>query len=717
MNFNRVYVCEKNELVNALVAALDSGFKKEGQYFTNGIDAIIGCVGHMLKIAPPESHDESLKKWSLDTIPFYFPQLKYETEKSKSVKLKAIYDLMFKAKTIVHVGDPDDEGQLIIDELIRAKNINKPVLRLLINDNNIDVVRRELARMQDNKKFEHLGYQASARGKADYFYGLNFTRLFTLLAKNYNGVLSVGRVQTAIFTIIFIREQQFYNFVPSDFYKIYALADISNKSIKFNYINRASDTVDDSKRLINIDEVKNICSDLSLYKTGQVLNKEVNTKKTPPPLPYNIIVLQSDCYKMFDYTPKQVKDITQSLREKYRAITYNRSDCQYLNDEHFADAKGVLNQISKNLPSTANIVAATDSSIKSRAFNSKKTSAHHAIIPTMNSVDISQFTEQELNVYKIICRNYLIQFLPALEEEVTKLTISIGDYKFSTTSSRVVEPGFTTIYKSGATREKEETTDIDDTNNDDLSSVQIGDTLQIGRTGYEVRQTAPLPLYRMNTLLDDLPVFAKYVKDPALKQLLIERDKDKKGEHGGIGTPATRDEIIDILFTRKMVEFNGKNIVTTDVGKQFYAMLPDEVKDLDLTALWYSDQRNINTAEDVEKFVENVYSKVAEICNKFKNESVSFSIETTAQPNATGKKTRTRAPKGQGKVKAASKGQGVSSNRGKVLDMDCPTCAKGKLRRIENKAKKQFFYGCSNFPDCKASFPEFDNKPYIKGNI
>ncbi|MGD9569828.1 MAG: DNA topoisomerase [Sedimentibacter sp.] len=706
MNYNRVYVCEKNELVNALVAALDSGFKKEGQYYTNGTDAIVGCVGHMLKIAPPESHDENLKKWSLESLPFYFPNLKYETEKSKSVRLKAIYDLMYKAKTIVHVGDPDDEGQLIIDELIRAKKINKPVLRLLINDNNVDIVRRELSRMEDNKKFEHLGYQASARGRADYFYGLNFTRLFTLLAQNYNGVLSVGRVQTAIFTIIFIREQQFYNFVPSDFYKIYAIADISNHAIKFNYINRPVDSIDESKRLINLEEVKAICTNLSNFKNGKVLNKEVNVKKTPPPLPYNIIVLQSDCYKMFEYSPKQVKDITQSLREKYRAITYNRSDCQYLNDEHFADAKGVLNQIATNLPSTAKIVAATDSNIKSRAFNSKKTSAHHAIIPTMNNVDTSSFTEQELNVYKIICRNYLIQFLPPLEEEVTKVTISIGEYSFSATSTRVIQAGFTTIYKSGATREKEETTDSDDTSNDDLSMVQIGDTLQIGKTGYDIRQTAPLPLYKMNTLLDDLPVFAKYVKDPALKQLLIERDKDKKGEHGGIGTPATRDEIIDILFTRKMVEFQRKNIVTTDVGKQFYAMLPDEVKDLDLTALWYSDQRNINSADDVEKFVENVYSKVAEICNKFKNETVTFSVSSDDKAGATtGKKSKTKA-----------KGQGSSGNRGKVLDMDCPTCAKGKLRRIENKAKKQFFYGCTNFPECKATFPEFDKKPYIKGN-
>lgn len=721
--YNKVYVCEKNELVEALVSALPAGFKKQGHFYSDGKDAIVGCIGHMIGIAPPDFHDENLKKWSLDTLPFYFDELKYQTDKSKKDRLKVIYDLLGKANSIVHVGDPDDEGQLIVDELIRAKRIKKPVQRLLINDINEEYVRKELTRMKDNNDLVHLGFQAMARAQADYYYGLNLTRLFTKVANN-GSVLSVGRVFTAIFSMIYMRENQNINFIASDYYRVFSICEVAEGIIKFNYVKHQDDETDDSKskRLINLDQVKQLCEKLAKNQSAEVIKKEIKPKITQPPLPYNLLVLQSDCYKQFGYSPKQVKEITQGLREKYKAITYNRSDCQYLNDEHFEEADLVLNTIGNNLPTTLAIIQSADATIKSRAFNSKKTSAHHAIIPTKNKVNTANFTDEELNVYKIICRNYMIQFLPPLEEEVTTLTIQIDDRFFTASKTKLIKAGFTKIYKTGATREKDIeddglNTESMDESSLDLNSLNQGDFITLNTVDYDVCKTEPLPLYTMNTLLDDLPHFSKYVKDPSLKKLLIERDKDKKGEHGGIGTPATRDEIIDNLFKRNVIELKAKKIVTTELGKEFMKILPEEVVNADLTALWYQQQLDIRNEEDVKKFVKNVHGSITDICNKIKGQDITFNAPSNVANNANSTPKKGRGASSGTKAKTATKSSTATTkapSKGSVTDIDCPTCNKGKLRRIKNNANQKFFYGCTCFPECKASYAEFDNKPYIK---
>lgn len=647
---SRLFIAEKPELARAIVDGLDGG-KRVGNYYQCGDDIVTWCIGHMLDLYEPGDFDERYKKWNLDDLPIKTP-IRYRPKASTKEQLDTILMLIEQADTLVHAGDNDPEGQLIVDEILEYAGNTKPVKRFLTNDNNTKIVKKALANMKDNSEYYTLYQAALARSVADQRYGFNLSRLYTLLAQNkgYNGSLIVGRVLTPILGLIVRRDRANANHEKAYYYQVSGEFMFKGEAFTAKYVVPNDAPVDDKNRINDRDYASGIaqaCNDQS----AKIANTESRIKTESAPLPYNMLRLQADAANEFNYKPDKVMQITQDLRQKYRLITYNGSDCQYLNEEQHEDAPNVLEAIAKTVNDYGSVIEKTDASLKSRAFNNDNVTAHHAIIPTEASVNIDTLSEPEQNIYKLIAKRYIAQFYPKHEYSETVIQVSVGDHLFSTKSKQTLNNGWRVLFH-------QENDHDDDLSPLDLSYLAQHDEGRCTLANVIDKETKPPALYTMSTLLLDLTRVAKYMNDAKKKALLIEKDKDKKGENGGIGTPRTRDQRIMRLFELGFIKEDGKHIVSTDIGQGVIDALPVEVTAPDMTALWHEQQLLIEKGDIT--------------CNSFLEELWVF-IE--------------------GQISAMTTGDlSITIPNGTDLEASCPKCG-GELRTISGKSTR---YVCGN---------------------
>lgn len=567
----KLVIAEKPELAKDIAHAILHNMKYNDGVMYDDTYTVISSFGHLFKLYNPEDYDLNLKQWRLDTLPISFDNWKRKPDEDKKHRIEQIQELMKQADCIINAGDPDDEGQLLIDEIIEYFGYDKPVYRVYVNDNIAENIRHEFANLKDNRDCINNGKAAYARQMADICFGINESRLVSI--HNHHR-LSVGRVQTPTLGLIVRRDEAIANHIKQKYYELIAKYDVQEYgTVDFKLRHNKDiygDKIEDKSKLESIS--RSIAS-------SAVCKTTIKAVKNNPPLPYNHTKLCGDMSKRFGYKLNEVNTILQTLRDKYKAITYNRTDCQYLKEEHYEQAPQVLPIVFENIGKEY----PCDTSIHSSCFNDKNVSAHHGIIPQKKQVDISQMTEKERNVYISICERYIMQFLPPQECEESVSIIDLGRcgqlvYK----AKRLINSGFKEYFSDG--------------DNDAFSKVflpQGEHTVKLKGTDIQEKETAPPRPYNDQTLIDDMASVAKYVTDPAIKKILIEKDKDKKGEHGGIGTVATRVAVIETLFKRKYVERKGKSIVSTQLGREFYHLLPDNIKTPDITAKWWLLQEEI----------------------------------------------------------------------------------------------------------------------------
>ncbi|EHO4943880.1 DNA topoisomerase III, partial [Campylobacter coli] len=537
----KLFIAEKPELGRAIAEGLDGNYKSGEGYIQKGDNIVTWAFGHILELAKPEEYDEKYKLWKLEDLPLPIKEFKYLPKKESKKQLKIICDLIHSDKitSIVNCGDADDEGQILVDEIIQYSKTSKPVFRVLINDLTPKAVKEEIAKIKPNADFKGMSERGFARSQADWIVGINLTRAYTIMARKngYEGILSVGRVQTPILALIVNRDKEFENFKSINYYSLLGDFNINNNTIKARL--KTEDKILDENLA---KEIKESCENQNAK-----INLKIENKKEYPPLPYNLLVLQAECAKLFGFSPDKTLEITQILREKHKAITYNRSDCQYLPETMFEQAPNILNIIKENLNSNDEIQALIDSSdltIKSKAFNDANISAHYGIIPTQNKIS-SQLTQDELVVYNLIAKRFIIQFFHPREYQTTTINLEVNQRIFTATQNKTTKSGFRSLWQNIDSEEEQENNENDI---NDLSILKNGDIAKCSLIQIEKKQTKPRPYYTMTTLLKDLNSVAKYVSDERIKKLLIEKDKDKKGESGGIGTPATRSNHIKTLI-------------------------------------------------------------------------------------------------------------------------------------------------------------------------
>ncbi|EAI2588723.1 DNA topoisomerase III, partial [Campylobacter coli] len=672
----RLFIAEKPELGKAIAEGLDGNYKSGEGYIQKGDNIVTWAFGHILELAKPEEYDEKYKLWKLEDLPLPIKEFKYLPKKESKKQLKIICDLIHSDKitSIVNCGDADDEGQILVDEIIQYSKTSKPVFRVLINDLTPKAVKEEIAKIKPNADFKGMSERGFARSQADWIVGINLTRAYTIMARKngYEGILSVGRVQTPILSLIVNRDKEFENFKSINYYSLLGDFNINNNTIKARL--KTEDKILDENLA---KEIKESCENQNAK-----INLKIENKKEYPPLPYNLLVLQAECAKLFGFSPDKTLEITQILREKHKAITYNRSDCQYLPETMFEQAPNILNIIKENLNSNDEIqalIASSDLTIKSKAFNDANISAHYGIIPTQNKIS-SQLTQDELVVYNLIAKRFIIQFFHPREYQTTTINLEVNQRIFTATQNKTTKSGFRSLWQNVDSEEEQENNENDI---NDLSILKNGDIAKCSLIQIEKKQTKPRPYYTMTTLLKDLNSVAKYVSDERIKKLLMEKDKDKKGESGGIGTPTTRSNHIKTLIEREYIEVSKdkKQIIkSTKKGRDLIKLSPKSLITPDMTALWFEQQKMIEISElRREQFLEEITKEViSEIQRIDKNQE--FKILD-------------------------------NENKPKI---QCPQCNKGFLQRIKSKNGNSWWWGCSEFKQgCKAMYYDDNGKPKI----
>ncbi len=598
----RLFIAEKPSLGRALADVLPKPLRKsEGAIVAANGDTVTWCIGHLLEQAEPEAYDPAFKKWSHQHLPIIPAKWQLNAKKKTAQQLKTVIKLIKQADQLVHAGDPDREGQLLVDEVIHfagvGKNKVESVQRCLISDLNAAAVKRAVMSLKPNREFMSLSISALARSRADWLYGINLTRAYTLQGQKagYNGVLSVGRVQTPVLGLVVRRDQEINSFVSRAYFQVWAnLQTESGEQFKAKWLpsKDCEAHLDDQGRNLSKPLAENVAKRIS-NKPAVVSKLKRQLKKQSAPLPYNLSALQIDCSKAFGLSAKQVLDTCQTLYERHKLISYPRSDCRHLPLEHFSQAQALVKVIQSNAKfsneseklfgESSDSAKVLNIKQKSRAWNDAKVSAHHAIIPTLRKLS-SGLNAIEEKIYRLICRNYLAQFMPVHEFYAVEVEVAIATGKFSAKAKEQVAFGWRVMFGSNKSHESAmQSSSISGEDDDPVQKIPLlekGQALRSLIAEVLEKQTSPPKSYTDASLLAAMTGISKHVIDPDLRKILRETD--------GLGTEATRAGIIELLFKRGFLRRKAKTIYATPTGRALIEALPEVATQPDLTARWES---------------------------------------------------------------------------------------------------------------------------------
>ena len=602
----RLFIAEKPSLARAIADVLPKpqsrgdGFIKCGEN-----DYVTWCVGHLLEQAEPEAYNPIFKQWRLEHLPIIPDKWQLIPRKDVAKQLKTVEKLIHQADELVNAGDPDREGQLLVDEVFSYANLSvekrDQIKRCLISDLNPSAVEKAVQKLQPNRNFIPLATSALARARADWLYGINMTRAYTIRGRQagYHGVLSVGRVQTPVLGLIVRRDFEIEHFQPKDFFEVVAHIQnektTENSTALFTFTalwqpsKACEDYQDEDGRVLSQSLAENVVKRIT-QQPAEVMEYSDKREKETAPLPYSLSALQIDAAKRFGVSAQEVLDICQRLYETHKLITYPRSDCRYLPEEHFAERMSVLNAISTHAPAYRTLPDILNMEHRNRCWNDKKVEAHHAIIPTAKNRTVN-LTQQELNIYTLIAHQYLMQFCPDAEYRKSKITLNIAGGSFIAQARNLQTAGWKTLWgKEDNDEEQQEPL---------LPIVEKGQILFCSKGEIISKKTQPPKPFTDATLLSAMTGIARFVQDKELKKILRETD--------GLGTEATRAGIIELLFKRGFLYKKGKNIHSSEAGRILIQALPDIATQPDMTAHWESQLTGISQKQtSYQQFMETL---------------------------------------------------------------------------------------------------------------
>ncbi|OCG37657.1 DNA topoisomerase III [Gilliamella sp. Fer1-1] len=614
----RLFIAEKPSLARAIADVLPKPHQKGNGFIkaSNG-DIVSWCIGHLLEQATPEIYDPKYKKWVMSDLPIVPEKWILMPKDNTKKQFNILVDLINSADQIVHAGDPDREGQLLVDEVLNYCQLppskRKAIQRCLISDLNASAVEKSLQQLRNNQDFIPLSTSALARARADWLYGINMSRLCTIVGQKngYRGVLSIGRVQTPILGLVVRRDLEIAQFVPKPFYEVFAVLQTKDNETfkaKWQPSEACAPYQDEEGRVLVKKLAENVCQRIK-GKPGTIDKVSNKKKELAPPMPFNLSALQIEMARKNGLSAQDVLDICQSLYEKHKLITYPRSDCRFLPEDHLKQIMGVKSAIENNCPELQTAIDQANFTLRSKAWNNKKVEAHHAIIPTLRKTKMTNLSDNEKAVYQVIATQYLAQFYPAYKYAELQIDVDIQGGKFIAKANQMLDEGWKILFRS-----KNYQTDADDNETNGLLTklVKKGETVQCVDTELLSKETQPPRAFTDATLLSAMTGIARFVKDPEIKKILRETD--------GLGTEATRAGIIELLFKRQFLTRQGKTIRSTDVGKNLILSLPDIMSMPDMTAHWELQLDEISKKEfSYQQFMHQLNLSLLELVNQLKN--------------------------------------------------------------------------------------------------
>jgi len=709
----KAYVAEKPKLGKAIAAVLAKSSPKvdSGREFIAGRDWVVcWAAGHIFAQEEPDFYigakypgapkgNKGRYRWSRDHLLLIpgvdgWPDWRLTLDPEKKSLFATIKKFVGQATVVVNAGDPDREGQLLIDEILHEIGNKKPVRRVLISAFDETTVENGLRDERDNEDFKGLRDAALARSRADWLCGMNFSREVTLQAQEsgYEGShVSIGRVQTPLLGLIVQRDLEIERFKPVDYFSLSGRFRVDGGEFKANWRPHEGQAgLDEDGRLLDR-RVADQLNQLVSGKAGQVTEYKDEEKREGPPLPFSVDKLQVLASRKYGYKSDDVLEALQSLYQTHELTTYPRSDCQYLPEGQLADASRVTAAVTGNLSFDDGVLSLVDQSRKSRAWNDKRVTAHHAIIPTATrKADLSSLSKIERDMYTEICKRYLAQFLPDRKYRAVSAMVNVAGQNFVATGTTTLFAGWKVIYGASEEADPEE--------GSLLPPMKRGDVAHCLGLDITARKTEPPQHFTDGTLLEAMINVHKYVTEEAIKAIFVKMLADKKAgdEEGGagLGTPATRHTFVPKLVDIGLVESVdaaklGKKksketfIISTAAGRALIAALPPELGKPDMTALWESAMSQIEAGSTtVERFLTMQKNWIGQTAQKIRSTKLDMPAPANAKPK----------PRG-GSAGYSGKPKSPARDAGK----NCPKC--DRPMKIRNGAKGDFM-GCSGFPKC-----------------
>ncbi len=680
----RVFIAEKPSLGRAIADGLGGGDRKDGYIDCNNGDKVTWCFGHLLELVNPEEYKREWKTWSKETLPIIPEHWRKEPRKDSGVgkQLNVISNLVENCSEVVNGGDPDREGQLIVDEVLEYIRYSGNVSRIWLAALDAKSVAKALASLEDNTKHANLKKAAEARGKADWLYGLNVTRALTIMGRDIGlqGVLSGGRVQTATLELVAARCREIGNFKPTDYFVLKALMEHENGSFSVQW-------KPEEGYLTDKKEAENIAASAS---QGNITRLSIEEKNRAAALPHSLSSLQAEANKRYGLSAKHTLDAAQKLYEA-KLTTYPRSDCRYLPEEQFGEASEIVASLQQLFP----LAAKADVTIKTKAWNTKKVTAHHGIIPTGEN-SASPLSGELQQVYELICLGFLRQFFQPLKYEAQTVEVDLAGKNWKASGSRVLDPGWSVLDSAPEAEE--------DSEEQLFPVMQEGDAAQCRHVETQSKRTKPPAYFTEGSLILAMADVHKFIDDPEAKKVLRENE--------GIGTEATRANTLETLKKRSYIVLKGKHIHVTGLGENTLSLSPQILKDPVTTAVWERQLADIATGKlYLDKFLIAQEKALPDMLAAILDANLdSFVVDVPKCPECAGPLRRWKSSKGKGhywscmnkEKHADGKPVFLPDEKGKpgtqrtAVTDSCPDCGK-TIRRLESKKKKgAFFWACES---------------------
>lgn len=600
------------------------GARKPGNGYLEGNGYVVTwALGHLVTLSDPDDYKKEYKNWQLEHLPIIPPKMRLKPIPQTSKQYKVVTDWMKKPeiKEIIIATDAGREGELVARWIIEFANINKPIKRLWISSVTDKAIKEGFSKLKDGKDYENLYYSANSRAVADWLVGINATRALTT---KFNAQLSCGRVQTPTIAIIKHREDEIRSFKPVEYYGVQFL----NGSIKFTWINK-----DNNSRIYNKENAESILKKCKAgtAKVNNIVSKQKSTHLTGL---YDLTTLQRDANRLFSFSTSQTLDIAQSLYERHKLTTYPRTDSKYLSSDIVDTIKDRLKAVSVGeykIHAQNLIKNGYDSK---RAVNNSKVTDHHAIIPTEETPDLNDLSSAERRIYDLIVKRFLALLSPAFEYEETQIFLDISLEIFTAKGKLVKKMGYKEIFAKYEEKDEED-------EDQRFPNFKKGETLE-GTFKITTGKTKPPSYLTEGTLLAAMENPTAYV-DKSLANTLKEA--------GGIGTVATRSDIIEKLINSFLIEPREKHLFTTAKGRQLLEIAPKDLKTPALTALWEQKLTGISKgAIKKDAFISEIKTYTKSIIQEIKESEAIYkhdNITNKSCPECNKKMLRVRGKRGE----------------------------------------------------------------------
>ncbi len=664
-------IAEKPSVARDIARVLHCSQKENGAL--EGKEYVVTwALGHLVTLADPEEYDKKYTKWEMNTLPMMPEKMKLVVIRQTAKQYQAVKNQLFRKDIgdIVIATDAGREGELVARWILEKSGCRKPIRRLWISSVTDKAIRDGFHNLKDGKEYDNLYRAASARAEADWLVGINGTRALTC---KYNAQLSCGRVQTPTLAMIAMREDEIRNFKPKDYFGITLQAG----GVQWTW----KDGKNGGTRTFHKEKAEEI-REKAGHSVLEITSVEKKPKKTLAPGLYDLTTLQREANQRYGFSAKETLNIMQRLYENHKVLTYPRTDSRYI-------GKDVVPTIRERLKACgtgpyrklAGALLTKPLQTNGSFVDDKKVSDHHAIIPTEQFVQLDHMTNEERKIYDMVVRRFLSVLYPPSVYEQTAVEGNAAGYSFAAKGRSVKDPGWKAVYEEGF-QEDEEDTEAQEMKDQSLPDFHKGQRIQIEKIQLTSGKTKPPARFTEATLLAAMENPVKYlaVKNQQAAKTL--------GETGGLGTVATRADIIEKLFHTFLMEKKGNEIHLTSKAKQLLELVPEDLKKPDLTADWEKKLSDISKGRlRQDEFLKGIRKYTCEIVDEIKTGEGTFchdNITNKICPNC-GKRLLAVNGKNSRMLVCQDRECGYRETIARTTNARCPKCHKRMELLVKGK--------------------------------